>query len=214
MQPALRRLLLLWVLISAAAISAWVAFDRRPSGDWASAPPALQGYLWPGPRPVAAFELGDPQGRMFTAADLRGQWTLIYFGYLQCPDVCPTTLRSLQELRELMIGSGTAAVPPQLLFVSVDPANDNPERIGRYLAYFGDAVTGLTGDPAQLEQLARSLGVMYAEYLDPDGVRSIDHTTSIIVVDPQGNGVAALPGPAQPSLLLQQFQALTAHLRG
>ena len=100
------------------------------------------------------------------------------------------------------------------MFVSVDPANDTQERIGAYLAYFDRELVGLTGDPAQLARLAASLGVMYAEHVDERGVRSMDHTTSIIVVDPQGRGVAALAGPHQPRRMLEQFRQLRRHLGG
>ena len=209
-----RRALLLAGLGGAAVAATWLARRRGGETGWAAAAPELQAVLWPLPREVAEFELRTQHGEAFGATQLRGQWNLLYFGYLQCPDVCPTTLQSLHGLRELLVADEPAAAATRFVFVSVDPGNDTQERIGAYLDYFDRELVGLTGDPAQLARLAASLGVMYAEHVDERGVRSMDHTTSIIVVDPQGRGVAALGGPHQPRTMLEQFGQLRRHLGG
>ena len=209
-----RRALLLAGLGGAAVAASWLVRRRGGDADWASAAPELQAVLWPLPREVAEFELRTQHGEAFGAAQLRGQWNLLYFGYLRCPDVCPTTLQSLHGLRELLVADEPAAAATRFVFVSVDPGNDTQERIGAYLDYFDPELVGVTGDPAQLARLAGSLGVMYAEHVDDLGVRSMDHTTSIIVVDPQGRGVAALAGPHQPRTMLEQFGQLRRHLGG
>ena len=141
---------------------------------------------------------------------LGGHWSLLYFGYLQCPDVCPTTLQSLRGLQNLLGETGDTST--RFVFVSVDPANDTPARVGSYLSFFGENLTGLSGSPSDLAALAGSLGVIYAENIDASGSRSMDHTTSIIVVDPQGRGVAALPGGQQPQQMAQQLDALRRFL--
>ena len=160
------------------------------------------------------FRLIDHTGKARSMADFRGKTVLMFFGFAQCPDVCPTTLQSLHGLRELLVADEPAAAATRFVFVSVDPGNDTQERIGAYLDYFDRELVGLTGDPAQLARLAASLGVMYAEHVDERGVRSMDHTTSIIVVDPQGRGVAAMAGPHQPRRMLEQFGQLRRHLGG
>ena len=211
-EPGRRALLL--AACGGAVAAYWLV--RRGDGEtrWATAAPELQAVLWPLPREVAEFELRTQHGEAFGATQLRGQWNLLYFGYLQCPDVCPTTLQSLHGLRELLVADEPAAAATRFVFVSVDPGNDTQERIGAYLDYFDPELVGVTGDPAQLARLAGSLGVMYAEHVDDLGVRSMDHTTSIIVVDPQGRGVAALAGPHQPRTMLEQFGQLRRHLGG
>lgn len=206
------RLLLLAMLVALMIATAWWVFQRHPAADWASAPPALQGVMWPVARPVADFELHDQHGQRFNADNLRGHWSLLYFGYLQCPDVCPTTLQSLHGLSALIARSDTEAVLPQVVFISVDPEHDTAQRLASYLSYFDERFIGLSGDAAQLALLAQSLGVMYAEYRDPNGVRSMDHTTSVLIVDPQARAVAALPAPHQPVMMLQQWQQLRDYL--
>jgi protein SCO1 len=203
-----RRVLLSLAIISGIAVSGLWLRDRSGAvHEWAHAPAELQGLIFPQARAVADFDLQTQHGEHFGRAQLLGHWSLIYFGYLQCPDVCPTTLQSLGALRKLLRETQPAR-PVQMLFVSVDPDNDTPERIGAYLGFFDPELIGLGGDPAQL---AGALGVMYAEHVDESGVRSVDHTTSIMLIDPQGRGLAALPGPHQPQTMLQQLRKLWAY---
>lgn len=212
MKPTASRIVLLSSLVLLAGIAILFASRHFSAANSTSAPPEVQAILWPGAREVADFSLLDQRGQTFTRDDLKGHWSLLYFGYLQCPDICPTTLQSLAKLRKLMAEAGQAADIPQMVFVSVDPENDTPERIAGYLAFFDKELTGLSGDSNQLEHLANSLGITYAEHIEPNGVRSMEHTTSVIVVDPQGRGVAALTGAHQPRFLLKQLDALRAFL--
>jgi protein SCO1 len=208
MQISKSRLFLVLSLVVLAGLLAAFAITRPASSDWASAPPEIQAILWPGARDIADFTELDQGGKPFGKDDLKGHWSLLYFGYLQCPDICPTTLRSLSAMRSLMAEGGQAGEIPRIVFVSVDPANDTPQRIASYLGFFSSELIGLSGEPSQLEKLARSLGIVYAENIEASGVRSMEHTTSIIVVDPQARAVAALPAPHQPRVMLQQFNAL------
>lgn len=212
MKPTASRIVLLLSLLLLAGIAILFASRQSSTPDWASATPEVQAILWPGARDVADFSLLDQRGHSFGRNDLKGHWTLLYFGYLQCPDICPTTLQSLGKLRKLMTEAGQAADIPQMVFISVDPKNDTPDRIAGYLAFFDKELIGLSGDPDQLERLANSLGIIYAEHIEPNGVRSMEHTTSVIVVNPQGRGVAALAGSHQPRVLLKQLDALKAFL--
>ncbi len=208
MKPTASRIILLSSLVVLTGIVILLAARRPSAPGWASATPEVQAILWPAARDVADFSLRDQHGRAFGKDDLKGHWSLLYFGYLQCPDICPTTLQSLGRMRKLMADSGPVGDIPQMIFVSVDPKNDTPERIAGYLAFFDKQLIGLSGAADQLERLANSLGIIYAEHVEPNGVRSMEHTTSVIVVDPQGHGVAALAGSHQPGVMLHQLNAL------
>ena len=205
-----RTLLLLAIAAGTLTAALWLSNVKDSARDWASAPPMLQSILWPGARPVAEFKLTTQNGRDYVNADLRGHWSLLYFGYLQCPDICPTTLQTLRGVQKLLEADGDNTT--RFVFVSVDPANDKPERIGAYLGFFGDDLVGLSGNPADLAMLTGSLGVMYAENIDASGTRTMDHTTSIIVVDPQGRGVAGLPGGQSPQAVVEQLRSLRLFL--
>lgn len=201
------------LLAAAVAALAMVWLGRANHGDeaWARAPAEVRSTLWPVARPVARFKLVDHHGQAFTANQLLGHWSLLYFGYLQCPDVCPTTLQSLRGMQRLQTTEPVAR-DTRHVFVSVDPANDTPERIAAYLDYFGDGFTGVSGDTGELRKLTDSLGVIHSEHVDEAGVRSIDHTTAILVIDPQGHGVGALSEPHDPASMLQRLRALQGYL--
>lgn len=207
-----RRILLTLMIASGAATAGfgWARY-AGPQGVWARSADQTRALLWPGPRPAAECSMTTQYGRPWTSRSLAGQWTLVYFGYLGCPDVCPTTLGTLAGLRVQAAETGDA---PAVLFVSVDPANDTPERIGPYLAHFDPALVGVAGTPEDTERLTRSLGVYYQEHIDDYGTRTMDHTTSVIVVDPAGNGVAALTGTHDATLLLEQYRLVRRHFGG
>ena len=212
MQTRKSRLLLLLSLTILASLLAVFVIRQPASSDWASAAPEVQAILLPAARDIADFSLLDQHGQSFARTNFEGRWSLLYFGYLQCPDICPTTLQSLSRMRKLMIEAGQVTEIPRIVFISVDPANDTPERIARYLAFFDEELIGLSGSADQLEALTHSLGIVYAENVEANGVRSMEHTTSIIVVDPQGRAVAALPAPHQAQVMLHQLKALRAFL--
>lgn len=199
----------------ACVVTLLVALQRRYSDShdpWTTAPPELRAVLWPVPHPVAAFHMRTQRGAVFGAEQLRGQWNFVFFGYLSCPDVCPTTLQTLADFRRRLQASDPAASKYRFIFVTVDPANDDTERVAAYLAHFDRDFVGLVGEPGQLAVLARSLGATYAEHIDPHGVRSMDHSTSILLVDPAGRVVGALPPPHDPARMLQVFGQLQRHL--
>jgi protein SCO1/2 len=207
-----RRMLLTLMIASGAATAGfgWARY-AGPQGLWARTSDQTRALLWPGPRPAADCSMTAQDGQPWTAGKLGGQWTLAYFGYLSCPDVCPSTIAALAGMRKQAAAEGDA---PAVLFVSVDPANDTPERIGPYLAHFDPALVGVAGTPEDTARLTRSLGVYYQEHIDANGTRTMDHTTSVIVIDPAGNGVAALTAAHDATLLLEQYRLVRRHFEG
>lgn len=157
----------------------------------AAGPPAplAAGTRLDPPRPLPAFTLTDQRGQPFGAERFRGHWSLVFFGFTSCPEVCPTTLALLADVRR-QLGAGA----PDLVFVSVDPERDTPERLAAYLPGFDAGITGLTGNPDALATLAGSLGVLYRRLPGPDGEYMMDHSVAVQVVDPKG-GVAAVFTP-------------------
>lgn len=208
----------LWWWAATALLVTAVAGGRRwrDAGHdvWATAGPELQTVLWPAPRPLAPFRMRTQHGAVYTSEQMRGQWNFVFFGYLQCPDVCPTTLQTLHAFRQLLLAADPAAARDRFIFVSVDPGHDNPKRMAVYLAHFDPQFIGLTGVPDQLAALAGPLGVAYAEHVDASGMRSMDHSTSILLIDPAGTVVGAFPAPHDPARLLRLFQQLRRHFGG
>ncbi len=119
-------------------------------------------------------------GTPFSLAALRGRVVLVYFGYTQCPDVCPTTLASLQPVFDRL---GRDAARVSVLFVTLDPRHDTPARLAAYLGAFTPRAIGLTGSAADARAAARAWGVDWRRAADG---RFIDHTSVITLVDPAG----------------------------
>jgi len=130
------------------------------------------------------LSLKDHTGKPRTLADFRGKVVVIFFGYVHCPDVCPTTLAELKSVVEQLGADGQRV---QVLFVTVDPERDTPELLGRYVPAFYPSFLGLYGDPEQTARTAKEFKVYYQKVpgATPDSY-SVDHTAGSFVFDPSG----------------------------
>jgi protein SCO1 len=130
------------------------------------------------------FALVDHNGTPRTLADFRGKAVVLFFGYTQCPDVCPTTL---SELAEAMRRLGPDAARVQVLFVTVDPERDTPELLKQYVPAFEPSFLGLTGDAAAIERTAKEFKILYRKQPGTaPGSYTMDHSAGTFVYDPQG----------------------------
>jgi protein SCO1/2 len=147
-------------------------------------PPEFHGTLLQSPDLPADFTLINEQGEEVHLRDLRGKWTLLYFGYTFCPDVCPTTLA---DLRAMNVALGNKADNAQVVFVSLDPERDTPERMAAYTDAFDPSFIGLTGSPAAIDAAATQFGVFYEKH-EAEGASGylIDHTSTVSLLDPKG----------------------------
>ncbi len=206
-----RRLLvptLLAIMASSLLAGIWLSQQQSGETTWGSAPPEVQAVMWPEPLPLDDFALETQHGEPFGPESLRGQWSFMFFGYLQCPDVCPNSLYAMREMRQFLEEHGSEEAEHQYIFVSVDPDNDTPELMREYLSWYDPDFIGLHGEGGQVEKLARAMAVKYQEFVDDNGYRSIDHTSSLMIIDPSGRAVGALPPPLQPQRMAEQFQRL------
>jgi len=161
-------------------------------------------------RALPDFNLIDQKGRPFSAADLRGRWSLLFFGYTNCPDFCPTTLTTLAAM-EKSLAAAKAAVLPQVVFVSVDAKRDTPAQLAKYVPYFDPDFIGLTAaDQPSIEGFAKKLGVGVIIQAAADGNYTVDHSGAIFVLDPGGRIAAILSGPFSVGALQGDFQRIVA----
>ena len=164
-----------------------------------SGPPRIEGLLWPDPPRIPAFALRTAQGAAFEQSALKGRWTLMFFGFTHCPDVCPTTLATLKRVTEQLRAVPAFAGHGQVLFVSLDPERDTPEKLAAYVSYFDPGFLAATGDEAALDALTRPLGVIRAKVPGTNDEYTLDHTASIFLVDPDLRvlGLFGLPHDAK-----------------
>jgi len=155
--------------------------------------------------PELSYELTDTSGQTVTAADTEGTIRLMFFGFTSCPDICPTTLQKLSGVVENLPAAARKDV--KIIFVSVDPGRDTPERIKRYVEFFSDSIIGLTGSEKKLRTLSKRYRTTFGyEAPDEDGNYEVSHSSAIYVFDRSGEA-RLLVRPEQ------SLQALTADLK-
>jgi protein SCO1/2 len=158
-------------------------------------------------RALPDFNLIDQHGRRFTRADLAGHWSLLYFGFTNCPDLCPTTLLMLAGMEKRLALSGD--VRPRVIFISVDAKRDTPAQLAQYVPYFDPDFIGLTAaDQPGIEAVAREFGVAVAIRPQPGGGYSVDHSSAVFVVNPSGRLAAILTGPFSADALARDFRRI------
>lgn len=144
---------------------------------------------------LADFSLTDHRGETFDNSRLVGQWSLVFFGYTYCPDICPTTMALLNQLDEKMHGSEVDG-QIQYILASVDPERDTPEQLAGYLGHFNPDFVGLTGEVETVYHFAMDLNSIFAKVpMDDEGNYLMDHSGNIIIINPAGKFHGFLRSP-------------------
>ncbi|MGD8339423.1 MAG: SCO family protein [Gammaproteobacteria bacterium] len=161
-------------------------------------------------RPLPDVILTNQHRQLLRKDDLTGRDTLVFFGFTNCPDICPLTLaviaEAMDQLRDALPESA-----PQVLFVSVDPARDSPERIAAYLGAFDDQFIGATADEATLAPLLSALGVSVHKQVQDDGVYNVVHNGTIYVLDESADWIALFGGSSHSAeTLVNDYLGLRA----
>jgi protein SCO1/2 len=189
-----RNLLIAAVAIVAIAAGAWLSSRVDPATE-VSAPRAAT--LLSGANALADFELLDHTGKKAGPEVFAGQWDLVFFGFTHCPDICPLTLQVLSTARQELSAAGFEPLP-RIVLVSVDPERDTPELLAQYIAYFGDNNLGITGELAEVRKLTGSLGIFFDKNERDDGSYLVDHSSAVLLIDPNGEFRALFSSPHEP----------------
>lgn len=189
---------ILWALVGVAALGGiWIAL-KPPADMPTSAEMPLETIGGP-------FTLTGSDGRPYNSASLNGKGSAIFFGFTHCPDVCPTTLARLAKLRQ-QVGGNEAF---NIVFISVDPERDKPEDVGRYAQLFNTPVVGLTGSVEDIERVKKQFGVYSAKAALPNGDYSVDHTSTVFLMDRNGKFVATLAPDEGEQVALEKLKRIT-----
>lgn len=142
-------------------------------------------YLMDPPRDFGEFALSDHRGDAFVPDSLKNQWTLVFFGFTHCPDVCPTTMAFL----DTFIGEleGTEAEDTAVVMISVDPARDTVEQLATYVPYFNEDFTGVTGEFLDVFRLATGLNSPFRKSPGQGDDYQVDHSANVVLINPRGH---------------------------
>lgn len=164
--------------------------------------------LLPKPATLEEFNLTDDQGHPFTKENLKGQWNLIFFGFTHCAMICPTALSELNKAHQVMEQKNQGSMP-RVVFVTVDPERDSPAQMHKYLQTFNKSFIGLTGPSQALEKMTKQLGIAYMKATKSgENDYQIDHTASVLVINPKGEWVAVLSTPHKAETLAKNIELI------
>jgi len=205
--PLARRLFLLGVGTALAGAGLiWKSARRRESANAIASAPAMRTVTEANDtEAVPEFEARNLAG-VVNRDSLMGHWNMVFFGYTQCPDVCPTALSLMAELNKRL----KPAERPQVLFISIDAKRDTPELLAAYMPSFDPSFVGAAGTDEALAALVKHLGVMYQRNPETKpGIYTVDHTAAMFLIDPQARLKAVFSPPHELEAMLADYRRLT-----
>ncbi len=155
----------------------------------------------------SAFTLVDQNGAPITEAAFRGHPSAVFFGFTNCPEVCPTTL---YELNGWLAKLGDEGKDIHAYFVSIDPERDTPEMMKLYVENASDRITGITGDPAKVYEMAKSFGIFWKKIDTGDGEYTMDHTASVLLLDGTGEFAGTIAYEENSDTAIAKLKRLAA----
>jgi len=197
-------------IVAIVAVTSGILSARWLLQHQAGAQPAVTtATLLMPPRPLPPLALVDQDNRPFDVDRLRGRWSFVFFGFTSCPDVCPITMSALAQTSKLL-----ADLPqpsrPRVVMISVDPERDTPERLKTYVKGFDPSFLGATGTKPAIDELAQRMGVLVATRpLDGDNY-TVDHSTSVFLIGPDGALHALFSAPHEPDKIAADYRRIAA----
>ncbi len=173
--------------------------------------PGIEGFFWPEQKSLFDFEMIGTDNRTFGLKDLGAAWHFVFFGYTHCPDICPITMHTLRLARDEMSHSREVDMNRvNFLFVSVDGERDTPEHLDRYIRFFGDNFTALTGNKAQVDSLTTQIGVPYSIDEHEPGASDylVAHSGAIFLISPEGKLASIFRPPHAPQDITERFRLI------
>lgn len=175
--------------------------------------PSIQGMFWPDPKQLYSFATIDDTGARFGLDRLKGKWSFLYFGYTHCSDICPLTLKVLNQVYTKLKTEGLAS-NVQMLFVTVDPERDTSKRLADFVHKFNPTFLGLGGSWSQIQSLAAQLGVATVKE-DSSGSDDyqVDHSDALYLVDPKARLISLFSAPEEAADIVSRFKRIRNFIR-
>lgn len=210
----MRKILGFLALLAVAVVGAF-SYMQLTSNN---APKLESARIYDNARPISPFVLEGTGGADVENEALLGQWTLMFTGYTFCPDICPTTMAQLKS-RWADIDAATD-IPVQVWMISVDPKRDDIERVSMYIDFFGEGFFGVRAEHKELYPFVRDIGLMYSLPDEDETDYLVNHSSAIILVDPNGNQQAIFRpshelgslATVNPNHLVNDFQKIARYL--
>jgi protein SCO1/2 len=159
----------------------------------------------PTPKSITAEGLTDHLGQAFGIEQLSGKWSVLFFGFTNCPDICPTTMQTLKLVKSQLESAGVWN-NYQVVMVSVDPQRDTTERLASYVPHFDSEFIGISGSVADTEIFAMQLGILFVKRDSASGIGyDVDHSASMVLINPQGQYAGVITAPHQADTISEDL---------
>jgi protein SCO1/2 len=198
-----------FILVAIVALIMGLTVYRVLSGNNQGNQPALIDagiILLPQSRTVPDLAMTNQDGQAVSLSELKGKWTLLFFGYTFCPDICPTTLAQLRQIKSELPKDALANL--RVVLISVDPNRDTPQQLKQYLGYFDKDFIGLTAPVEQIQKLANAVSI---PFIPPDTSKpnyTVDHSGNLVILGPDGTQRGFIRAPMNNPKLVAQLPTL------
>lgn len=189
--------------------AAWCGVKKPESSNSIETEEFAQATVLRPGSPIADFSLQDTQNRPFNLQSLKGHWTLLYFGYADCPDVCPRSLTLISEIYQIF-SKQDFKNKPRFIFASLNPSHDEGEKLQELLNRFNPEFIGLTGSESEMNKFSKSCRVhsWTDTKLNANGKKVIDHSAAVLLINPLGRLQAIFSPPLKPQDIAADVQKL------
>lgn len=198
-----------FILVAVVALIMGLTINRVLSGKGPGDQTALIDagvILLPQSRSLPSLSMSDQNGAPVAMDELKGKWTLVFFGYTYCPDICPTTLAQLRDIRTKL--PQEAVDNMRVVLVSVDPDRDTPQQLKQYLGYFDPRYIGLTAPVADIQKLASALSIPFIPADTSKPGYTVDHSGNLALIGPDGRQRGFIRSPLNAQKLMAQLPVL------
>ena len=199
---------IIFVVFLVFAVSSGYHYFKTPKP--VSDVPTQIATVLPNPRLVHPFQLKDDSNQSFSDANLKDHWSILFFGFSSCPMMCPATMAELSKVYKLLQTQGAKTLP-QVIMVSIDPERDTVAAMHRYVKEFDPHFIGLTGENKEIKRLTQELGIVYlqAEKSGDNKTGNIDHSGTLILVNPKGEALAFFSFPHDAKKIADDYRSIT-----
>ena len=160
------------------------------------------------PRIFSDFELEDHRGQVFNKARLQGVWSIVFFGFTHCPDICPTTLATLNQTYSKLKDSEKQRL--QVVMISLDPERDTLEKLAEYVPYFNPEFIGVTGNQHLIRRLSAELNIAYNQVPLNGDDYTVDHSTQLVLINPRGDYHGFFKAPHTEIMMRSTWRSIDA----
>ena len=198
------------IAIFSIAMGIWMSQKIQLADNDHQIPYGLDATVLPNARVLNNFTLTDDNNKKFNVEALKGHWSFLFFGYTNCPDVCPITLKVMQQVWKSLPTKMNTKGHPRLYFISVDPDRDSLSTLKKYVDFFNPEFTGVTGKLDELDKLTKQIGILYG-YEDKESDNNnytVNHSAQLILFDPQARMRAVFSPPHEAKTIAANFQTI------